>query len=233
LVHLYYLERGLLGTALALAVALTAQAQAPHPAPDSVRGPVPPTVLLKAGLRATHISYSGSGQAWSVVVPLSLGAEYRLTSRLGFYGQLEADLQTSRTATAARRRQAQAVAVPSAALGVGLRYYYNQPRRGELLRNATLYGSYVAVEGNIERNAVTGRYVSLARRQTATGLTPGLYAYWGTQHRLRHALLYDVSAGLGFQAPAYYNFERIAPAHYNIAAQVNLRVYWSHGFYAH
>ena len=218
--------------ALGVGVALAAQAQATHLAPDSVRGPVPPAVLLKAGLRATHFSYSGSGQAWSLVVPLSLGAEYRLAPRFGFYGQLEADLQTSRTALAARRRRSQAVAVPSAALGVGLRYYYNQPRQGEPLRNANLYGSYIAVEGNLERNVVTGRYVSQARRQTPTGLTPGLYAYWGTQHRLRGALLYDVSAGLGLQAPTYYNFENIAPTHYNVAVQANLRLYWSHGFYS-
>ncbi|TVT40437.1 hypothetical protein FNT36_13230 [Hymenobacter setariae] len=201
---------------------------------DSVRGPVPPAVLLKVGLRATHISYSANSQAWSLVVPLSLGAEYRLAPRFGFYGQVEADLQTSRSTIARRRRPTQAaVAVPSAALGVGLRYYYNQPRRGESLRNARLYGGYLAVEGNIERNAVTGRYVSQLRRQATTGLTPGLYVYWGTQHRLRGALLYDASAGLGFQAPTYYNFESIAPAHYNIAAQVNLRLYWSHGFYSH
>jgi len=233
LAHLYFLKRGLLGAALSLA-ALAAHAQAIYPAPDSGRGPVPPAVLLKVGLRATHISYSAGNQTWSLVVPLSLGAEYRVAPRFGFYGQVEADLQTSRTAAVRRRPSRAAIAVPSAALGVGLRYYYNQPRRGEPLRNANLYGSYLAVEGNIERNIMTGRYVNLSRRQTATtGLTPGLYAYWGTQHRLRGALLYDASAGLGFQAPTYYNFEHIAPAHYNIAVQVNLRLYWSHGFYAH
>lgn len=231
MVHLYFLKRGFLSASLSL-VALAAHAQALAPAPDSVRGPVPPAVLLKVGLRATHISYSANSQAWSLVVPLSLGAEYRLAPRFGFYGQVEADLQTSRTAAVRRRPSRAAVAVPSAALGVGLRYYYNQPRRGEPLRNANLYGSYLAVEGNIERNTVAGRYVSLSRRQATTGLTPGLYAYWGTQYRLRGALLYDASAGLGFQAPTYYNFESIAPAHYNIAVQVNLRLYWSHGFYA-
>jgi len=230
LIPFYFLKRGLLSAALTLTAALAAHAQAAYPAPDSGRGPMPPAVLLKVGLRATHISYSGSGQAWSIVVPLSLGAEYRLAPRFGFYGQIEADLQTSRTR--ARRRTAQAVALPSAALGVGLRYYYNQPRQGEPLRNANLYGSYIAVEGNLERNVVTGRYVSQARRQTPTGLTPGLYAYWGTQHRLRGALLYDVSAGLGLQAPTYYNFENIAPTHYNVAVQANLRLYWSHGFYS-
>jgi len=99
---------------------------------------MPPAVLLKVGLRATHISYSGSGQAWSLVVPLSLGAEYRLAPRFGFYGQVEADLQTGRTAAARRRPPQAAMAVPNAALGVGLRYYYNQPRRGEPLRNDNL-----------------------------------------------------------------------------------------------
>jgi hypothetical protein len=232
LVNLYFFKCGLLSTVLTLTAALAAHAQTTYPAPDSVRGPMPPAVLLKVGLRATHVSYSASSQNWSLIVPLSLGAEYRLAPRFGFYGQVEADFQTSRTARAARRRP-QAIAVPSAALGVGLRYYYNQPRRGEPLRNANLYGSYLALEGNIERNAVTGRYVSQSRRQAAVGLTPGLYAYWGTQHRLRRALLYDVSAGLGFQAPTYYNFESIAPVHYNIAAQVNLHIYWSHGFYGH
>lgn len=206
--------------------ALAAHAQAT----DSVRGPVPPAVLLKVGLRVTHVNYSPGSQTWRLVVPLSFGAEYRLAPRFGFYGQVEADLQTSHTAA---RRRPQSVAVPNAALGVGLRYYYSQPKRGEPLHNTNLYGSYLALEGSIERNEVTGKYVSQSRRQTAAGLTPGLYAFWGTQHRLRRSLLYDASAGLGFQAPAYYNFENIAPAHYNVAVQVNLRLYWSHGFYEH
>jgi hypothetical protein len=211
--------------------ALAAHAQAISPAADSVRGPVPPAVLLKAGLRVTHVNYSPGSQTWRLVVPLSFGAEYRLAPRFSFYGQVEADLQTSHTA--ARRRRPQAVAVPSAALGVGLRYYYNQPKRGEPLRNTNLYGNYLALEGSIERNELTGKYVNPSRRQTAAGLTPGLYAFWGTQHRLRRSLLYEASAGIGFQAPTYYNFENIAPAHYNVAAQVNLRLYWSHGFYRH
>jgi hypothetical protein len=207
------------------------QAQVTLPAADSVRSPMPPAVLLKVGLRVTHVNYSSNSQTWRLVVPLSFGAEYRLAPRFSFYGQVEADLQTGRTIT--RRRRSQSVAVPSAALGVGLRYYYNQPRHGEPLGNTNLYGNYLALEGNIERNAVTGRYVSQSRRQTTAGLTPGLYVSWGIQHRLRRSLLYDASAGLGFQAPTYYNFESIAPTHYNVAVQANLRLYWSHGFYSH
>jgi hypothetical protein len=223
----YLLKCGILSTALMLTVALVAHAQPSYPTLDSARGPVPPAVLLKLGLRTTHISYSAGSQTWRLVVPLSLGAEYRLAPRFSCYGQVEADLQASRTVA---RRRPQAIAVPSATLGVGLRYYYNQPKRGELLRGVTPYGSYLALEGSIERNEVTGRYIRQSRRQTAASLTPGLYAFWGTQHRLRRSLLYDANVGLGFQAPTYYNFEHLAPAHYNVAVQANLRLYWSHGF---
>ena len=201
-----------------------AQAVAPLVAEPA---PLPPRLLLKAGLRLTHFSYSSGNQTWRVVVPLSLGAEYRVVPRLAFYGQVEADLQTSRAAT--RRRSQQATAVPSATLSLGLRYYYNQPRQGEVRRHNSLYGSYLALEGNAERTAVTATYANLGRRQTPTSLTPGVYAFWGTQHRLRRAMLYDLNAGLGFQAPPYYNFENITPAHYDMAAQVNIRLYWGLG----
>jgi hypothetical protein len=197
--------------------------------PDSVRWPAPPRVLLKAGLRLTHFSYSGSGSAWRVVVPLSLGAEYRLTSRLAFYGQADTDLQASRNVG---RRGGQRNLLPSAALGLGLRYYYSQPGQQHPRRTASAFGNYLALEGNIERTELTGTYLTVnqSRRQTPTSLTPGVYAYWGTQHRLRRAMLYDVNAGLGVQAPPYYNYESVTPARYDLTAQVNLRLYWGRGF---
>lgn len=195
---------------------------------DSVRWAAPPRVLLKAGLRLTHFSYSGSGSAWRVVVPLSVGAEYRLTSRLAFYGQADTDLQATRNAG---RRGGQRNLLPSAALGLGLRYYYSQPGQQHPRRTASAFGHYLALEGNIERTELAGTYltVNAARRQTPTSLTPGVYAYWGTQHRLRRGMLYDVNAGLGWQAPPYYNYESPAPAHYDLTAQVNLRIYWGWG----
>jgi hypothetical protein len=215
------LSLGLWGTALG------ASAQMLNP--DSVHWPAPPRVLLKAGLRLTHFSYSGSGQAWRVVVPLSVGAEYRLSPRFAFYGQADTDLQASRTAG---RRAALRNWLPSAALGMGLRYYYRQPGQGHPRRTSSIYGNYLALEGNIERTELTGTYltVSQSRRQTPTSLTPGVYAYWGTQHRLRRAMLYDINAGLGMQAPPYYNYESITPARYDLTAQVNIRLYWGMGF---
>ncbi|RYY17075.1 MAG: hypothetical protein EOO36_10240, partial [Cytophagaceae bacterium] len=89
--HCYaFLKAGLLSIGV-LGAAGSAQAQELVPAAS----PAPPSVLLKAGLRLTHFSYSSSSQTWRVVVPLSVGAEYRLTPRLAFYGQAEADVQTS------------------------------------------------------------------------------------------------------------------------------------------
>jgi hypothetical protein len=221
----YALKIGLLGFGL-WGTAPAAGAQTVNP--DSVRWAAPPRVLLKAGLRLTHFSYSGSSSAWRVVVPLSVGAEYRLTSRLAFYGQADTDLQASRNAG---RRGGQRNLLPSAALGLGIRYYYSQPGQQHPRRTTSAFGSYLALEGNIERTELTGTYLTVnsARRQTPTSLTPGVYAYWGTQHRLRRGMLYDVNAGLGWQAPPYYNYESPAPAHYDLTAQVNLRVYWGWG----
>jgi hypothetical protein len=222
----YLLKISLLSFGLG-GLALGADAQALQP--DSARWPAPPRVLLKGGLRLTHFSYSGSGQSWRVVVPLSVGAEYRLLPRLAFYGQADADLQASR---AAGRRGARRNLLPSAALGLGLRYYYRQPDQGHLRRTTSPFGNYLALEGSIERTELAGTFltVSQSRRQTPTSLTPGVYAYWGTQHRLRRAMLYDINAGLGWQAPPYYNYESVTPAHYDLTAQVNLRLYWGWGF---
>ncbi|RZK93027.1 MAG: hypothetical protein EOO62_32385 [Hymenobacter sp.] len=214
------IKAGLLGLGL-LGASGGAGAQTVAPAAEAA--PLPPRLLLKAGLRVTHFSYSSGNQTWRVVVPVSFGAEYRIVPRLAFYGQAEADVQASRTAT---RRRPQTNALPSATLGLGLRYYYNQPGKGELRRNNNLYGNYLALEGNVARETVVAGYANVARRQTPTSLTPGVYAFWGTQHRLRRAMLYDLNAGLGLQAPAYYNFESLKPTHYDVAAQVNIRLYW-------
>ncbi len=221
----YTLKITLLGFGL-WGTAPVARAQAVNP--DSVRWVAPPRVLLKAGLRLTHFSYSGNGSAWWVVVPLSVGVEYRLTSRLAFYGQADTDLQASREMG---RRGARRTVLPSAALGLGLRYYYSQPGRGQLRPHNRPFGNYLALEGSVERAELNAQYLatSLSRRQMPTSLTPGVYAYWGTQHRLRRGMLYDVNAGLGWQAPPYYNYESLAPAHYDLTAQVNLRVYWGWG----
>ena len=215
---IFTIKTGLLSIGL---LGATLKASAQLATSDSARGPVPPHVLLKAGLRLTHFSYTPGSQTWRVVVPFSLGAEYRVAPRLSFYSLAEVDLQASRAA----RRRRQATTLPSATLSLGARYYYTQPTKGRLLHDSNLYGTYLALEGNVARQVVAANYVNLPRNQTPTSLTPGVYAFWGTQHQLRRAMLYDINAGVGFQAPAYYNFESVTRAHYDVAAQVNLRLY--------
>jgi hypothetical protein len=92
------------------------------------------------------------------------------------------------------------------------------------------YGNYLALEGGVERNEIAANYLNRMRRQMPTSLTPSLYVLWGTQHRIRHFALYDLNAGLGVLAPPYYNFEHIGAAHYDVAAQVNIRIYYGFGF---
>lgn len=212
------LSGGLVGTALA--------ALAQPAVTDSARA-TPPRLLLKTGLRLTHLSYSPGRQTWQLIVPASAGAEYRLTPRFSIYSFAEADLQASHLV--ARHRQVPS-AIPSAGLSMGLRYYYDQPRRPGPYRAGELYGNYVALEGSVERDEVAARYVNQLRQQLPTSLTPSVYALWGTQHQFRRFVLYDLNAGLGIQTPPYYSFERVGSAHYDVAVQVNIRIYYSLGF---
>jgi hypothetical protein len=205
---------------------LAAQAQPAFS--DSTRALAPPRLLVKTGLRLTHLRYSSESQTWQFIVPASLGVEYRLNPRFSIYGLAEADLRASNV-FAKRRRQAVS-AIPSAGLDMGLRYYYGQPKQLAARRASESYGNYLALEGGVERNEIAANYLNRMRRQMPTSLTPSLYLLWGTQHRLRQFALYDVNAGLGVLAPPYYNFEHLGAAHYDVAAQVNIRIYYGFGF---
>jgi hypothetical protein len=209
-----------------MGLALAAKAQSALS--DSTRALAPPRLLVKTGLRLTHLRYSLGSQTWQFVVPASVGVEYRLGSQLSVYGLAEADLQASHIA-GKRRRQAVS-AIPSAGLDMGLRYYYGQPKQLAARRPPELYGNYLALEGGVERNEIAANYLNRMRRQMPTSLTPSLYLLWGTQHRIRQFALYDLNAGLGILAPPYYNFEHIGAAHYDVAAQVNIRIYYGFGF---
>jgi hypothetical protein len=92
----YLLKSLLLSAGLLAAGAAYAQ----QPASDSVRHPR--LLLVKAGLRLTNFRYSHDSKSWQFLLPLSLGAEYRVAPRLSFYTQLETDLSAS--STTGRRR---------------------------------------------------------------------------------------------------------------------------------
>lgn len=221
MVQRYFLKRALLSSGLLLTVAaLHAQSLVP----DSTRViQRPPTLLGKVGLRLTRLRYAHDNQAWQFLLPLSLGAEYRVAPRLSLYTQLEADLLTSYTNGRRRGGQSNAVSAASAALGV--RYYYGQAHQA-----APIFGRYLALEGSADWEQLTTSTSPSARRRrtTPTVLTPGVYALWGVQHRLRPHMLYDLNAGAGILAPAYYNVERPSGStHWNVGGQVNLRLYFS------
>ncbi|MDO7885499.1 hypothetical protein [Hymenobacter cheonanensis] len=192
-------------------------------APDSV--PRAHSLLLKAGLRLTHLRYAHDSKSWQFLVPLSLGAEYRVASRLSFYTQLETDVQAS--FTAGRRRATQTNAFTAASAALGVRYYYGRAQRA-----VPTFGRYLALEGSADWEQLTGASLvttsgSGRRRTTPAVLTPGVYALWGVQHQLRRHAYYDISAGGGLLAPAYYNFERPSTAsRWNVGGQATIRFYF-------
>lgn len=202
-------------------LALASPAAAQQLAPDSL--PPARPLLLKAGSRLTHLRYAHDNQAWQVQLPLSLGAEYRVAPRLRVYTQLEADVQASYTS--GRRRATRRGALAAASVALGVRYYYGRGPQG-----VPRFGRYLALEGTTDWEQLpTLRPLgarSTGRRTTPAVLTPGVYALWGVQHRLRGHTYYDVNAGVGVLAPAYYNFERPSPAsRWNVGGQAAIHLY--------
>ncbi len=189
-------------------------AAAAQPTPPATAAPVPPGVprlLLKAGLRLNHLFYLPDQQSWQLVLPSSLGLEYRLTPRFGLYGQLEADLAAGRG--------------PRGRRSLGARYYFNQPAAANAPARPEPWGNYLALEGSAEL-AQIGRGGRRSRNLTVGRVTPALFALCGTQHGgPGRRLLYDLNAGLGIVAPpAYARESRMSPP-WSVASQVNLRVY--------
>lgn len=212
----YSFKNLLLGAGL---LAFTGPALAQQAAPDSVQRPR--SLLLKAGLRLTHLRYASDNTSWQVQLPLSLGAEYRVASRLSVYTQLEADMQAS--GTTARRRTTRRGALAAATAALGARYYY-----GGGPRAVPRFGRYVALEGTADWEQLTAvrRPRTRGGSTTPAVLTPGVYALWGVQHRLRGHSYYDMSAGAGLLAPAYYNVERPSSAsRWNVGGQATIRFY--------
>ena len=203
-------------------LAFASPAAAQQVEPNSAQRPRP--LLLKAGLRLTHLRYAHDSKSRQFLLPLSLGAEYRLAPRFSIYTQFEADMQA--TYTSNRRRAARRNTLAAASVALGVRYYY-----GGGPQAAPRFGRYLALEGTTDWEQLTdARWLqasSNGRRATPAVLTPGVYALWGVQHRLRRRAYYDVSAGAGVLAPAYYNFERPNTAsRWNVGGQASIRLYF-------
>lgn len=195
------------------------------PGADSTQGPAT-AWLVKGGLRLTHLSASSSSASWQMLVPWSLAVERRL-GRISLYTQLDADMQLTSVNVRRRRRSAGPnTSFPTAALGVGGRYYYGH-RAGSPGRRpgATELGRYLALEAG----ATLAQVAAAKGYPSGRGLlTPSLFALWGTQSYLRRHLLCDLNAGVGLLAPGRVPAEYALLHHgWDAGAQATIRLYWS------
>ncbi|MDB5270952.1 MAG: hypothetical protein JWP58_3992 [Hymenobacter sp.] len=201
--------------------ALTAPAQAQTALPATPPAPVPsPKLLLKSGLRLTHLFYLPDARSWQLLLPLSLGLEYRLSPRFSAYTQAETDISAGRAPRG--RRGFPLLPTPGTSVSLGARYYFNQPTAS--LASPEPWGNYLALEASTELAQISSRR---GRRGRGVGrVTPALFVLCGTQHRSPgHRLLFDLNAGLGIEALPAYSTDAGTRPPWDVAAQVNLRVY--------
>lgn len=203
--------------------------------------PTPRRFLLKAGLTPSRVipQYRSNGFNWKVAP--SVGAEMLVTPHLTLYGQADVDFSLNRDyfnrypyGDPIRERL-----VHSGAVGVGMRYYYNQAGRERHNRaHGPFVGNYVALEASTELNrrlfynyGYSSYYPTVYSTEYRTEIMPVLAAIWGLQRRLGQHFLYDASAGLALLArPAGYNFygpESFRTLYrFDTSLALNLRVYF-------
>lgn len=213
--------RPLLFGLLLLVGATTAFAQTEAAAPAAAALPEAATrpLLLKVGLNAGRaLRYSGYS-GLSAQLPVSAGAEYALSPKFTLYGQADVDLGVaSRQDVYGGNRGS---IIPSGAIGIGARYYYNQARRARHNRaHGPFVGNYLALEAHTE-----------ARRRSNQSLdvSPGLNAVWGMQRRLGRSFLFDFNTGLGVspvRSDTQLGFSSGASGSTNFTAQFNLGIYF-------
>lgn len=198
-------------------------------APEATPTAASPRFLLKGGLQLTHLFYLPDHLGWQLIFPTSLGFEYRLNPRFSLLARAEADVAAGRAPRG--RRGGNLAPAPGAALGLGARYYFNQSRALCAGAPAECWGSYLALETSTDLSAA-GRLRGGARSRrrgaaSLTRFTPSVFVLVGTQHQGpgRH-MLYDLSAGLGIEAPPSYATDATISRPWEMASQVNLRVYF-------
>jgi hypothetical protein len=201
-----------------LAIPATGFAQSIPLAAEAATGPVetaPRRTLLKLGLNVARTIRWAGYDGLSARLPVAVGVEYALNPKFTLYGQLDTDFRL-----ATRNEYGdQHFFIPSGALGVGARYYYNQQSRAQHHRAAGPFiGNYVALELHTAMHQRAGE---------ANSYEPSLNAVWGMQRRLGHHFLFDFNAGLGVgpKLNSYYNnySNRIS-----VNGQLNLNFYFVH-----
>lgn len=199
-------------------------------APQVVPMDTAPRFLCKVGLQLTHLFYLPNRLGWQLVLPASLGFEYRLNPRFSLLARVEADIDAGR-ASRGRRGGTQAPAA-GAAIGLGVRYYFNQSHTPCLGAPTECWGNYLALETSTDLSVADRlRGSGRSRQRGASSLirfTPNVFALVGTQRRgPGYRLLYDLSAGIGIEAPPPYSTDAALSRPWEIASQVNLRVYFT------
>ena len=177
----------------------------------------PDRLLLKVGLNAGRaIRYTGY-YGLSARLPLSVGAEYALSSKFTLYGQADADFRLFKNNATVGDGS---FVLPAGGLGVGARYYYNQAGREHHNRpHGPFVGNYLALEAHTEVRQRSGLRHDVA---------PSLNAVWGMQRRLGRNFLFDFNAGLGLGPHRSDSNLGYSPnnSNLNITTQFNLGVYF-------
>jgi hypothetical protein len=232
---LMYLTKSLLPGVLLLAAAINSLAQtvpAPAAVPEAATLPATesPRILLKVGLNAARAFRWGGYYGIPFRLPFSTGAEYRLNTKFTLYGQLDADFAIPRHTSYFGERTP---LLPTGALSIGGRYYYNQAGRAQHNRvHGAFVGNYLAAEIHTEMwNRYEFEGASLAIPTGGYALrrnyVPTLNVLWGMQRRLGRNFLFDTSAGLGIGATrSDLNFGGFSSGALNLSGQLNLGVYF-------
>ena len=184
----------------------------------------------RVGLNAARIFRHGNYYGLGARVPLSAGIEYALNRRFTLYGQAEADLALFRNDPG---RNLKSPLVPTGALSIGARYYYNQEGRAQHNRaHGSFVGNYLAAELHSEmlrypEFVVTNPYPDFEGYYVQrTQYVPTLDLLWGMQRRLGRSFLFDLNAGVGLSpSRSDAHFGGYSAGGLNLSSQVNLGVY--------
>lgn len=189
-----------------------------------------PHVLLKVGLNVARAFRWGGYYGIPFRVPVTVGAEYRLGPKFTLYGQLDADFAVPRTNTYYGERSP---VLPTGALSLGGRYYYNQAGRARHNRtHGAFVGNYLAAEIHTEmwhRFEYEGASLAVPSGSFVLrrNFVPTLNLLWGMQRRLSRNFLLDASAGIGVGATrSDLNFGGFSSKSVNLSGQLNLGIYF-------
>lgn len=184
-------------------------------------------LLLKVGLNAARsVRWSGySGVSFRL--PVTVGAEYWLSPTFTLYGQLDADFSVRQPTYFGERYPR----IPTGALSLGGRYYYNQAGRAQSNRaHGAFVGNYLAAELHTEMGhdyQPEGLFIPAGGYTLRRYYVPTVNLLWGMQRRLGHHFLFDANAGIGISnTRSNLNFVGFSSQSVNLSGQFNLGIYF-------